>query len=685
MLWPILALMTIGAAGAVCWPLFRRQAAARSGNDIAVYRDQLQEIDHDETTDLIGKAEADAARVEVSRRLIAAAENAKSSGETAPEPHRWYRRATAVAAIVLLPLGAGSLYFKLGSPNLNPISMVNAEASRSDGLPDGIEQTVAEVEAFLQKNPGNGRGWELLAPVYIRLGRFDAAVNARRKALEIFGPDAARLGDLGEAIYMAAGGVVTPEAKELFLKAEATDSHDVMAQYYLGVSDKQEGRRDEAAKRWNALIAAAPPGAEYLPLIQRALAQIDQASPQPQAAAGATPAAGAAPAAGTTPEHDGNSVEAMVERLAQRLQKDGSDVNGWVQLLRSYRVLGKTDKLTAAIAQARAALANNPQALSFLEDNIKALDSIKTMEDAPGAAAADSAPPAAPSAPATGEAAKAPPEHDANAMVERLAARLKANGSDVQGWLELIRSYRVLNNPEKATAAIADARAALAGSPDALRTLDDGVKAIEAGAQPGAPTGAAAGDAAAAAKGAPPEHDANAMVERLAARLKTDGSDVQGWIQLIRSYRVLKNPDKASAAIKDARAALAGNPDALLALDALEARAQPAAPAVPPAAAQTPPPAPSGPNAADMAAASKMAPAQRNEMIEGMVARLAQRLADNGSDVEGWLRLIRAYSVLGDRDKAVAAVANARTALAGNSDNVRRIGELSNELGLEGK
>jgi cytochrome c-type biogenesis protein CcmH len=71
-------------------------------------------------------------------------------------------------------------------------------------------------------------------------------------------------------------------------------------------------------------------------------------------------------------------------------------------------------------------------------------------------------------------------------------------------------------------------------------------------------------------------------------------------------------------------------------------------------------------------------------MIEGMVARLAQKMAANGSDVDGWLRLIKAYSVLGERDKALAAAAGARNALAGNSDSLRRVGELAKELGLEG-
>ena len=67
---------------------------------------------------------------------------------------------------------------------------------------------------------------------------------------EIFGPDAARLGDLGEAIFMASESIVTAEAKDLFTRAEATDPEDVMAQYYLGVSAKQDGRREEAERRW---------------------------------------------------------------------------------------------------------------------------------------------------------------------------------------------------------------------------------------------------------------------------------------------------------------------------------------------------------------------------------------------------------------------------------------------------
>ena len=470
MLWPIFVLMTMGAIAAVFLPLLRQRGPVQSGDELAIYRDQLGEIDRDKATGLIAATDAEAARVEVSRRLLGAAESAKAASSAAPVASRLYRRATLVAVIVLLPLGAGAMYLAVGSPNFAPVSVTSAE-----DLPDGIEQTVAEVEAHLEKNPGDGRGWELLAPVYLRLGRLDDAVKARRKGLEIFGPDAARLGDLGEAIYMASAGVVTPEAKELFLRAEAADREDVMAQYYLGVSAKQEGRRGEAEKRWRALIASAPENVEYLPLIKRALAQIDQKDLRAGAEA--------------PPEHDGKSVEAMVERLANRLKKDGSDVAGWIQLVRSYRVLGKADMATAAVAEAHAALASSPEGLQHLEEGLQALGAASGRGPDPSVAATDSARPTAAVTPpqprlsasdiaAAGEMTPAERDGMIQSMVARLAERMAQNGSDVEGWLRLIRAYSVLGERDKALAVAANARTALAGNNDSLRRIGELTKEL---------------------------------------------------------------------------------------------------------------------------------------------------------------------------------------------------------------
>jgi cytochrome c-type biogenesis protein CcmH len=91
-----------------------------------------------------------------------------------------------------------------------------------------------------------------------------------------------------------------------------------------------------------------------------------------------------------------------------------------------------------------------------------------------------------------------------------------------------------------------------------------------------------------------------------------------------------------------------------------------------------------GPTADQIAVAQDMTPQDRADMIRTMVERLAQRLTQDGNDVEGWLRLIRAYVVLGERDKALGAAAQARQALAGADDKVRRIDALVKGLGLEG-
>jgi cytochrome c-type biogenesis protein CcmH len=91
-----------------------------------------------------------------------------------------------------------------------------------------------------------------------------------------------------------------------------------------------------------------------------------------------------------------------------------------------------------------------------------------------------------------------------------------------------------------------------------------------------------------------------------------------------------------------------------------------------------------GPSASDVAAAAQMSEKDRGEMVRGMVARLASRLKENGSDFEGWQRLMRAYMVLGERDKAQTAAADARKALAGDPDKLRRLEDTIKSLGLAG-
>jgi cytochrome c-type biogenesis protein CcmH len=496
-LWLILALMTAAAVFVVLWPLARHGGAARSGSDTAVYRDQLDEVERDLTAGLIGKTEAAAARVEISRRLIAATDAAQAAEAAQATPAAANatsatrrRRAAAVASLLLIPIVAGGLYLWLGSPELAselPWTQRNAASARQS-----VESLVAQAEEHLRRDPKDGRGWEILAPIYMRLGRYSDSVTAWRNTLQLLGESAERQADLGEALTAEANGVVTADAKAAFVRAFTLDKTLVSARYYLGLAAEQDGQREKAATIWRELIAQAPAGAPWVGTVRDALARVEAptapgsrwqigdvrnaltggestsstTTPPPPAPSAAQMAA----AANQQPDQQDAMIRGMVDRLAARLKRDGSDLDGWVQLVRSYNVLGEPEKAHAAAADARQALAGDPGKLQRLNAALKEFDAANAKAPAPGPGAAQRG----------GAAAGAPPDHQPGAtiqnMVERLAERLKKSGSDPEGWLTLARSYMTLGEKDKATAAISDARQALADDPDKLEQFNKALK-----------------------------------------------------------------------------------------------------------------------------------------------------------------------------------------------------------------
>jgi cytochrome c-type biogenesis protein CcmH len=369
-LWFGVALMTAAAVWAVLWPLARRGRDLRSGSDVAVYRDQLAEIQRDRAAGLIGENEAAGAQVEISRRLIAAAD-AQAEAPADAASATWRRRAVAVAALTLLPLGAATFYLALGSPSL-PDQPLAARVAGARGNPS-IDTLIAQVEDHLSGHPEDGRGWEIIAPVYLRLGRFDDAVKARRNALKLNGATAERESALGEALVFAANGVVTAEAKAAFEQAIALDANGVQARYFLGLAAEQDGDRTQAAAAWRALIAAAPPDAPWLDLLRSALARVERGAGGIAAGGSSTDASDDQAAVQLGPEQRKVMIEGMVNRLSERLHRDGADVDGWLRLVRSYMVLGEPDKARAAVVDARRALAGDAVKLRRLDDLLRGL------------------------------------------------------------------------------------------------------------------------------------------------------------------------------------------------------------------------------------------------------------------------------------------------------------------------
>ena len=365
-LWLIFGSMTAAAILAVLWPLARGSGSARGGSDLMVYKDQLQEIDRDRAAGLIGEAEAEAARLEVSRRLLGAADAEPPPASTAPESLR-RRRAAMFAALVILPLGPPGLYFALGSPGVPAESAFN-RVKTPQGR-ESIANLIGQVEAHLARNPNDGPGWEIIAPVYMRLARYDDAVEARRKSLMLNGETATRESDLGEALTAAADGMVTAEAKSAFERAVAQDPHEPKARYFLGLAAEQDGNNEEAASMWRSLLADAPPRAPWLQFVREAIAHAT-GTPVSEAGPSATEAAAAA---GLSADQRRDMIRGMVARLAGRLHDNGADVDGWLRLVRAYVVLGDRDKAKGAAADARRALADHPDEIKRIDDLVKGL------------------------------------------------------------------------------------------------------------------------------------------------------------------------------------------------------------------------------------------------------------------------------------------------------------------------
>jgi cytochrome c-type biogenesis protein CcmH len=361
-LWFVFALMTAAAIFAVLWPLGRGSHPQNDGTEAAVYKDQLAEIDRDVSAGLINLPEAEAARIEISRRLLAAADHQRDPPSA---PNIRLRRAAAVIALVGLPVVAVALYYPLGSPRLEDFPL--AQRTRTPDATQPLDDLVAQVEQHLEKNPNDGRGWSVLAPVLARLGRYDDAIRAFRNSITYNGDSAERRADLGEALIGAAGGVVTGEAKAEFERALALNADDVKASYFLGLAAEQDGRAAEAASIWRAMLAKAPANAPWRPLVQAALLRVG-GSPVPALSDDAVAAAK------DMKETDRNAmIRGMVDRLATRLKQNGDDVEGWLRLVRAYMVLGDADKAKGAVADARQAVVNDPERLRQLNEGLKNL------------------------------------------------------------------------------------------------------------------------------------------------------------------------------------------------------------------------------------------------------------------------------------------------------------------------
>jgi cytochrome c-type biogenesis protein CcmH len=337
MIWLVFAIVTAAVLAVLLMPLWRGRAAVAPGRDRydrAVFRDQLAELERDRARGAIGAAEAEAARNEISRRLI---EAARPQSQTAAGG----AGTVGLIGATMVPIIAVALYLNSGMPELPDVPLAKRLERAVEN--QDFAALVAKVERHLAQNPDDVEGWKVLAPAYKREGRWQDAADAYSNIIRLSKANAGTIADYGEMLVFANDGMVTAEAARAFAAALQADAKLPKARFFAALALKQEGKQDAARQAFDALLAESPADAPFRPMVEAELR--DMAGAEDQQA----------------------MIRAMVDGLEERLKTDAVDLDGWQRLIRSRAVLKEMDKARVAYATARHHFSGEPEALAALD------------------------------------------------------------------------------------------------------------------------------------------------------------------------------------------------------------------------------------------------------------------------------------------------------------------------------
>jgi cytochrome c-type biogenesis protein CcmH len=359
-IWIVFGAMTAAVAAILFIPLSRPgQPFATSEADFArnVYRDQLQELDRDLSRGLISADDAAAARNEISRRLLGA-------GDVPATPATTLRYAWL--AVLLVPLVALPTYYRLGSPASADVPL----AARIDNAVknNDFAALVAQAEKHLADHPDDLNGWKVVAPAYKSEKRWDDAAQAYLRILQLAPPTAEGYADYGEMLVVSGEGMVSDQAHQAFRAALKLDPKSPRARFFDALALKQEGNRDEAKKRFEAFLADSPADAPWRPILDQELKDLSNAKApvlsEDQIAAGKN----------MSSQDQATMINAMMDRLEQRLGSDSRDLDGWKRLIRARSVSQNLPKAQKALQTAREIFKTDQVAIDDLNGLAKELE-----------------------------------------------------------------------------------------------------------------------------------------------------------------------------------------------------------------------------------------------------------------------------------------------------------------------
>ncbi len=395
--WGIAAGFALASLGLVLAPMLcgARAGGPRASYDTRVYRDQLREVEADRARGLLTEAEAEASRIEVSRRLLAAADGAGGDVVDGAAP-RGLSRAVALGLIAALAVAGAGLYARIGAPGLPDAPLtarLEADAQRRAARPgqEAVEAMLAaeappdtapklspedaalldKLRAVLADRPDDLEGHRLLSRNMSALGRWKEARVAQGDVVRILGADATAndLVEWAELMVLAANGYVSPEAETALGRALALDPSNKPGRFYSGVTLIQGGRPDLAYGLWTRLLAEGPADAPWVKTIRAEIGEVARQAglPPPDTDVGAGPSQAEMDAAAKmTPEEREGMIAGMVEQLRSRLAEEGGPPADWARLIQALGVQGRMDDAAAVWTEARAAFAADPAALATL-------------------------------------------------------------------------------------------------------------------------------------------------------------------------------------------------------------------------------------------------------------------------------------------------------------------------------
>lgn len=350
--------------------------------DLAVYKDQLAEIDRDLARRIIGADEALRLRAEVGRRVLEA-DRARSADKRPDRTGRpWFTTALILAAV--LP-GALAAYWSVGAPGYPDMALQPRLAeldARIAGRPTQEAELMrlgkardAGLDATLAAELSGITDPEALRQLFrehFEAGRLQAALRAQERLISVLG-SASKANDhanLALAMVVEAAGYVSPEAEAQLREALRRDMGNELSRYLVGEMFLQGGRFDQAFRFWRPIAEAGDPGAPWVTSIRERIEAVAQLAgvnyALPEAAGSGPSGADMAAAAEMDPGERQAMIEGMVTQLSDRLAAEGGPVEDWGRLIQSLVVLERKAEAQGIYDMAKLRFAGRDAELSFL-------------------------------------------------------------------------------------------------------------------------------------------------------------------------------------------------------------------------------------------------------------------------------------------------------------------------------